>query len=238
MKAGTDAPRVSPPDAPAPAPGSTGIQAMKEITEDSVRNLFKALKSPPDVYPWCIEAIEVVRHYPPNLPAAYIFGISELAYKYGLEYAPVGSNAAIPPSYPISKNGHGMDHLAFHLSGVANGYSEVVSRLTKLAVETRNLRVELDNQQANSPPPERAKPPAPPAKTETILPALLSASDIASRIQKNSKSVTSFLSRFAERNRDCRVENESKRKNEARYLYRTAVVWPAIQKWVNDEPKN
>ncbi len=78
----------------------------------------------------------------------------------------------------------------------------------------------------------------PNATTEAILPVLLSASDIASRIKKNPKSVTSFLSRFAERNPDCRVEIESKRKNEPGYLYRTADVWPALEKWIKDGAEN
>ncbi len=70
---------------------------------------------------------------------------------------------------------------------------------------------------------------------DAILPSLLSASDIAQRIHRNKKSVSSFLSRFADKNRDCRVENASKRKNEPGYLYRTADVWPALEKWLKEE---
>lgn len=74
--------------------------------------------------------------------------------------------------------------------------------------------------------------PKPAATTEAILPALLSASDIAARINRKRESVTSFLTRFAEKYPDCRVENPSKRKNEPGYLYRTADVWPALEKWM------
>jgi len=71
--------------------------------------------------------------------------------------------------------------------------------------------------------------------TESILPALLSASDIANRIKRKPKSVSSFLSRLAEKKRDCRIVTESKRKNEAAYMYRTAEVWPALEKWMKDD---
>ena len=66
-------------------------------------------------------------------------------------------------------------------------------------------------------------------QTDTILPVLICASDIAKHIRQNVKSVTSFLTRFAEKKPDCRVANDSKRKNEPAYLYRTADVWPALQ---------
>ena len=72
------------------------------------------------------------------------------------------------------------------------------------------------------------------APTETLLPLMLSASDIAKRIKQNSKSVSSFLTRFADKNRDCRIENPTKRKNEPKYLYRTTEVWPALEKWLKD----
>jgi hypothetical protein len=70
---------------------------------------------------------------------------------------------------------------------------------------------------------------------DIIVPALLSASDIATRIQRNPKSVTSFLTRYAVKHPDCRVENTTKRQNEPSYLYRTADVWPALEKWVKDD---
>ena len=75
-------------------------------------------------------------------------------------------------------------------------------------------------------------------QTASILPVLLCASDIAKRIQQNVKSVTSFLTRFAVKKPDCRVANDSKRKNEPEYLYRTADVWPALQAWKSSNPKD
>ena len=78
---------------------------------------------------------------------------------------------------------------------------------------------------------EGEKPPA-----DSILPTLLSASDIANRIQRNRSSVGTFLRRFAGRNKDCFVENRSKRRNEPKYLYRTADVWPALEKWLKRQP--
>jgi len=71
--------------------------------------------------------------------------------------------------------------------------------------------------------------------TDSVMPALLSASDIAKRIKRNPKSVTSFLTRFAEKNLDCRVENASRRQNESAYLYRTGDVWPALEKWMKHD---
>lgn len=61
------------------------------------------------------------------------------------------------------------------------------------------------------------------------------ASDIAKRINRNPKSVASFLSRFAEKNPDCRVETDSKRNNEPGYLYRTSDVWPALENWLKGD---
>ena len=54
------------------------------------------------------------------------------------------------------------------------------------------------------------------------------------RINRNQKSVTSFLTRFADKNWGCRVETGSKRRSEPSYLYRTADVWPALEKWMRD----
>ena len=79
--------------------------------------------------------------------------------------------------------------------------------------------------------------PKPNAATEGVLPALLSASDIAARIGRKRESVTSFLTRFADKHRDCRVENPSKRQNEPGYLYRTADVWPALERWMRSKGK-
>src|SRR5262245_33188947 len=62
-----------------------------------------------------------------------------------------------------------------------------------------------------------------------VLPAMLSASDLAKRIGQPSARVETFLRRFRATNRDCAVEVDNPRKNSAKYLYRTKDVWPALQ---------
>lgn len=71
-----------------------------------------------------------------------------------------------------------------------------------------------------------------------LLPAQLSAPDIATRLKRNPKSVSSFLTRLAGKRPDCRIEVENRRRNEPQYLYRTADVWPLLEKWTKDEPKS
>lgn len=77
--------------------------------------------------------------------------------------------------------------------------------------------------------------------TQSILPVMLSASDLAKHIGRKRGSVTSFLTRFARRFPDCRMENKLKRKNEPTYLYRTVDVWPALVQWAEgkgEQPKH
>ena len=69
-----------------------------------------------------------------------------------------------------------------------------------------------------------------------ILPALLSASDIARHINHKPKSVGSFLIRYAKKYPDCRQETDGRRRNEPGYLYRTADVWPALEQWMRGKP--
>jgi hypothetical protein len=66
---------------------------------------------------------------------------------------------------------------------------------------------------------------------ETVLPALLSASALASRLQPPQPvdRVESFLRTFRKSHADCYVTVNSRRTNEPQYLYRTAAVWPALQ---------
>jgi hypothetical protein len=71
-----------------------------------------------------------------------------------------------------------------------------------------------------------------------ILPTMLASSDIARRIKRNPKTVSSFLTRYAAKHGDCRIENSSKRKNDSVYFYRTDEVWPAIQEWLSDNPND
>jgi hypothetical protein len=60
-------------------------------------------------------------------------------------------------------------------------------------------------------------------------PALLSAADLASLTGQSVDKVDSFLRRYRENYPDCYVQNESKRKTDPKYLYRTADVLPALQ---------
>jgi hypothetical protein len=64
--------------------------------------------------------------------------------------------------------------------------------------------------------------PAPP-------PVLLSAADLAKLTGLSVDQVDSFLRRYRENYPDCYVRNESKRKTDPKYLYRTADVLPALQ---------
>ncbi|MBN9523299.1 hypothetical protein J0H58_33100 [bacterium] len=80
---------------------------------------------------------------------------------------------------------------------------------------------------------ERENPPAEPA---TVLPQLLSAPDIAKMVGRPREAVTSFLSRYAQTHPDCRVENQDRRSNEPKHLYRTANVWPALREWLRRQP--
>lgn len=76
---------------------------------------------------------------------------------------------------------------------------------------------------------------AKPAWTAT---ALLAAPDIARHIGRNPKTVESLLRRYAEKHPDCRMETQSKRKNEPGFLYRTAEVWPVIDNWMKARTKD
>jgi hypothetical protein len=61
-----------------------------------------------------------------------------------------------------------------------------------------------------------------------LLPIYLSASDLASLTGLSVDQVDSFLRRHRRGYPDCYIENESPRRNEPRYLYRTADVLPAL----------
>lgn len=61
------------------------------------------------------------------------------------------------------------------------------------------------------------------------LSAMLSAPDLARLMEQPAKRVESFLRRFRESHPDCYSAVDNPRRNEPRYLYRTADVWPALQ---------
>ena len=88
----------------------------------------------------------------------------------------------------------------------------------------RDLRAELQGQ-----PPATHPSPAPP-------PALLSAADLARLTGESVDKVDSFLRRYREDYPDCYVVNESKRKTDPKYLYRTADVLPALQARAKSPP--
>jgi hypothetical protein len=69
---------------------------------------------------------------------------------------------------------------------------------------------------------------------DSLLPAMLSASDIAKLIKRNPKSVSTFLTRYAKKHRDCRREIPTRRQNEPGFLYRTGDVWPALEQWMRE----
>lgn len=85
---------------------------------------------------------------------------------------------------------------------------------------------------ATNSPVEAAKPED--GEAEGILAFALSVAEIAERIGRNEKSVGSFLGRLAKKQPDCRIEIPNRRVREPEYLYRTADVWPAIEKWLKD----
>jgi hypothetical protein len=62
-----------------------------------------------------------------------------------------------------------------------------------------------------------------------LLPTFLSAGDLARGFDQPVDRVESFLRRLRDKQKDCYVEVDSPRKREPRYLYRTEVVWPALQ---------
>jgi hypothetical protein len=74
---------------------------------------------------------------------------------------------------------------------------------------------------------DRRQPPA--AEMPTTWPKLLCASDLARLLKQPIGRVETFLRRFRDTQPDCFEHVETPRKNEPRYLYRTPVVWPALQ---------
>jgi hypothetical protein len=60
------------------------------------------------------------------------------------------------------------------------------------------------------------------------LGTLLSASDLAEHLAQPTDRVETFLRRYRQSHRDCFQEVEHPRRNEARILYRTDDVWPAL----------
>jgi hypothetical protein len=66
--------------------------------------------------------------------------------------------------------------------------------------------------------------------TPSVLPKLMSAADLAKAASLNQAALDTALRRYAAKYPDCRIEQESPRPNEPRYLYRVADVWSVVQK--------
>jgi hypothetical protein len=64
------------------------------------------------------------------------------------------------------------------------------------------------------------------------LPTMLSAADLAKVLNQPVDPLDSFLRRLREKLPDCYQETDSPRKNEPRFLYRVADVWPDVQRWL------
>jgi hypothetical protein len=78
---------------------------------------------------------------------------------------------------------------------------------------------------------EKAPAGSPPKGTfeEESLPAALSATELAKRLNAKYGKVESFLRRYRKKYPDCYVEAEGRRRTTAQYLYRVAEVWPVLQ---------
>jgi hypothetical protein len=91
-------------------------------------------------------------------------------------------------------------------------------------------------------PPPADTPPAPAAEAQpsaaqatgrdagSVLPAMLSASDLADRLGLNRERVESALRRFRGSHADCCLKVSGRRKNQPGYLYHTAQVLPVLQR--------
>lgn len=62
-------------------------------------------------------------------------------------------------------------------------------------------------------------------------PILACVADLARCLGQPTGGVETFLRRYRKEHPDCFREVDNPRKNEARYVYRTSDVWPALQEW-------
>jgi hypothetical protein len=70
----------------------------------------------------------------------------------------------------------------------------------------------------------------PPAEQDVaVWPTFLSAADLAARLGQPKNAVEVFLRRYRKDYPDCATENEGRRHNEPRYLYRVADVLPHLR---------
>lgn len=90
--------------------------------------------------------------------------------------------------------------------------------LRRLRTELQTLRARVDTSRQDRVETEEVDP----------LPSLLSAAELAKRIGQPVARVESFLRRYRAKHPDCFIESSCSRRNEPRYLFRTADVWPAL----------
>ena len=117
------------------------------------------------------------------------------------------------------------------------------TRPSELFWEDRKLPFSLrrwanDIEEESQREPGVAVPPSPTTDTDLdtlVLPKLISAPDLARKLQLPLPRVDSALRRYREIHPDCAVEVENRRPNEPRYLYRTGDVQPVVQKLVREQ---
>lgn len=107
------------------------------------------------------------------------------------------------------------------------GHRQLWDDLDSLAREFLEASEKID---AASTRPANETPNAPPvAVAESSPPEYSSATDLATRLQAGKSAVESWLRRYRGKYPDCFITNDSPRKNEPKYLYRTADVWHDLQ---------
>jgi hypothetical protein len=140
----------------------------------------------------------------------------------------MGRSRAIQPSngsWPKS-NGTAADR------HVAGGYP---APLARVAADARVWHTpQASPRPGAKPPAPDGIPGAPELPTGVPLAALLSAPDLARQFGLPVDRVESALRRFRKDHPDCFTEVENPRKNEPRYLYRTAEVCPVLQRLSRD----
>jgi hypothetical protein len=76
----------------------------------------------------------------------------------------------------------------------------------------------------------RADPNSTPQALPVPLATFLSTADLARQLELSRNTVDGFLRRFRKENLDCYVKVDDRRRNEPRFLYRTEVVLPELQR--------
>jgi hypothetical protein len=109
-----------------------------------------------------------------------------------------------------------------HIEGAERARRDWIVLARMLTAKQRQADAE-GSQQDQNPRPDKLVPVA------TLVPALLSASDLAERLGLTKNAVEVFLRRYRADYPDCATENEGRRRNEPHYLYRVADVLPNLK---------